>query len=71
MKKVNINETNWTPNQYTEYPNLYINKKFKKISKRNLPNIGMSGWMEALADKVHKQGSKFHNIATFHTTIPT
>ena len=22
--KVTINETNWTPNQYTEYPNLYI-----------------------------------------------
>ena len=43
-------------------------KKFKKISKRNLPNVGMGGWMEALADKVHKQGE---HIATFHTTIPT
>ena len=32
------------------------NKKFKKISKRNLPNVGMGGWMEALADKGHKQG---------------
>ena len=31
-------------------------KKFKKISKRTLPNVGMSGWMEALADKVRKQG---------------
>ena len=30
-------------------------KKFKKISKRNLPNVGMGGWMEALVDKVHKQ----------------
>ena len=28
--------------------------------------------MEALADKVHKQGEYiFHNKATFHTTIPT
>ena len=26
------------------------------MSKRNLPNVGMGGWMEALADKVHKQG---------------
>ena len=34
-----------------------IYKKFKKISKRNPPNVGMSGWMEALADKVHKQGA--------------
>ena len=32
------------------------NKKFKKISKRNLPDVGMGGWMEALAYKVHKQG---------------
>ena len=31
-------------------------KKFKKIYKRNIPNVGMGGWMEALADKVHKQG---------------
>ena len=21
-------------------------KKFKKISKRNLPNVGMGGWMD-------------------------
>ena len=34
---------------------IYI-KKFKKISKRNLLNVGMGGWMDALADKVHKQG---------------
>ena len=34
------------------------NKKFKKISKRNLPNVGMGGWMEALADKGHKQGEQ-------------
>ena len=31
-------------------------QKFKKISKRTLPNVGMGGWMEALADKVNKQG---------------
>ena len=31
------------------------------------------GWMEALADKVHRQGGAHskHNIATFHTMIPT
>ena len=23
-EKIDINETNWTPNQYTEYLNLYI-----------------------------------------------
>ena len=40
----------------------YCKKKFKKISKRNLPNVGMGGWMEALADKVHKQGSTFHDL---------
>ena len=32
--------------------NIYIIiKKFKKISKRNLPNVGMAGWMDELADK--------------------
>ena len=33
----------------------------------------MGGWMEALADKVHNTNKEktFHNIATFHTTIPT
>ena len=35
-----------------------------------------NGWVEALVDKVHvhvhKQGEHIpHNIATFHTTIPT
>ena len=25
-------------------------KKFKKISKRNIPNVGMGGWIKALAD---------------------
>ena len=35
---------------------LVLVKKFKKISKRNLPNAGTAGWMETLADKVHKQG---------------
>ena len=35
---------------------MYSLEKLKKISKRNLPNVGMDGWMEALADKVHKQG---------------
>ena len=33
MKKIDIDETNWTPNQYTEYPNLYI-----KTAKRAAPN---------------------------------
>ena len=42
----------------------YTYKKFKKISKRNLSNEGMGGWMEALADNVHKQGEHIpHNIA--------
>ena len=31
--------------------------------------IYRDGWMEALADKVHRQEEHiFHNIATFHTT---
>ena len=56
------------------FPNNYRkpsrDKKFKKI---NLPNVGMGGLMEALADKVHKQEEHctFYNIAIFHTTIPT
>ena len=53
-----------------DYRGVY-RKKFKKISKRNLPNVGMGGWMEALADKVHKQGEHIPQHATFHTTIPT
>ena len=36
--------------------NLLFISIIKKISKRNLPNVGMGGWMEALADKGHKQG---------------
>ena len=28
----------------------------------------MGGWMESLADKVHKQGEHILNIGTFHTT---
>ena len=48
-------------------------RKFKKTSKRCRDgrmdgDVGMGGWMEALADKVHKQAE---HIATFHTTIPT
>ena len=31
-------------------------RNLKKNPKRNLPNVGMGGWMEVLADKVHKQG---------------
>ena len=43
-----------------------VTKKFKKISKGNLPNVGMGGWMETLADKVHKQGDHIHPpIPTF------
>ena len=36
-----------------------------KISKRNLPNVGMTGWLT----KYTYKESTFHNIATFHTTI--
>ena len=38
------------------------NKKFKNIPKRNLPNVGMGGWIEALADKVHKQGELCYTV---------
>ena len=34
----------------------------------------MGGWLEALADEVHKQAEGdhiFHNIATFHAIIPS
>ena len=37
-EKVNINETNWTPNQYTDYPDLYI-----KTAKQAAPNPYFSG----------------------------
>ena len=39
--------------------------------KRLLKNVGMGGWMEALADKLQGEHIPFHNIATFHTIIPT
>ena len=39
MKKVNINEMNWTPNQYIEYPDLYS----YKTTKRAVPNPYFSG----------------------------
>ena len=50
------------------YTQVYL-KAILKISKRNLKY--RDGWMNTLADKVHKQGEHctFHNIATFHTTI--
>ena len=35
---------------------LMVTRNLKKISKRNLPNVGIGEWMEVLADKVHKQG---------------
>ena len=41
----------------------------RKISKRNLPNVGTAGWLEVLADKVHKQGVRAHSktwLYTFH-----
>ena len=49
------------------------NKKFKEISKRNQPNVGMGGWIEVVTDKVHKQEKHIPQliIATFYTTIPT
>ena len=38
--------------------------KQENISKRNLPNLGidgwMDGWMEVLADQVHKQEEHVH-----------
>ena len=40
---------------------------YKYISKRNLPNVEMDGWMTKYTNKE----STFHNIATFHTTIST
>ena len=46
------------------------NVMWNVLSKRNLPNVGMDRWMEALADKVHKQGKKsfkFYVSALFVT----
>ena len=31
-------------------------RNYKRFLKKNLPNVGMAAWMEALADKVHRQG---------------
>ena len=45
-------------------------KSCLQISERNLPNVGMGGWMEALTDKVHKQGEHIpQHCYTFHTTM--
>ena len=45
---------------------------YKRFLKRNLPNVGMDahGWRHWLTKYTNKE-STFHNIATFHTTIPT
>ena len=55
----------------TTFVLILFQKKFKKISKRNLPNVGMGGWMEALADKGHKQGEQLpqHYISHNHPYI--
>ena len=41
-------------------------ENYKRFLKRNLPNVGMAYW---LTKYTNKEGT-FHNIATFHTTIP-
>ena len=46
-----------------------IGKKFKKVSKINLPNVGMGGWMKALADKIHKQ--RAHSTTLLHFPQPS
>ena len=43
----------------------------KRFLKRNLPNVGMAGWRHWLSKYTDKESTLFHNIATFHTTIPT
>ena len=43
---------------------------YKNFLKRNLPNVGMAGWKHWLTKYRNKKESTFHNIATFHTTIP-
>ena len=53
---------------------LYEQKQefFKKISKEKSIKCRIDGLMEALVDKVHKQGEHVpQHCATFHTTIPT
>ena len=39
-------------------------KKFKKISRRNLPNVRMAGWRHWLTKYTNKE-SKFHNIICY------
>ena len=48
----------------------YYVKEILKIYKRNLTNVGVAGWRHWLTKYTNKE-SKFHNIATFHITIPT
>ena len=45
------------------------NKK-SRVPKRNLPNVGMGGWMEALADRVNKQGKHISQHCYISHTIP-
>ena len=33
-----------------------VHNYVQEISKTNLPNVEMGEWIDALADKVHKQG---------------
>ena len=49
---------------------MYIVKEIYKTSKSNLPNVGMAKWRHWLTKYANNE-STFHNIATFHTTIPT
>ena len=42
-------------------------RNYKRFIKINLSNVGMAHW---LAEYTNKE-STFHNVATFHTTIPT
>ena len=37
--------------------------------KKSRPTVGMAGWRHWLTKYTDKEGT-FHNIATFHTTIP-
>ena len=48
-------------------------RNFKKISKRNLPNVGIGGWMEALQldDKLSTQTRRAHSTALLHFTQPS
>ena len=52
---------------YRYYSVLYTGRRNLKDFKKKFTKC-----MEALADKVHKQGEHIpQHIATFHTTIPT